>query len=320
MITAEQVRTVIDRDVWDNDGNKIGNAKNVFLDDVTGAPQWVSVKTGLLGTGESFVPIKEASMVDGHLEVPYDKDTVKHAPSVDVDARGHLSKDEERRLYEHYGLGNGAVRRGQSGEKGMAGAGTGVAAGAAAGTGTAAGGRTTNGYGTDAAAATGAAAGTHAHAGHGAGMGTAGRAGTAEKDADAAHRGMTGDGAMTRSEERMIVHTERQEAGHARLHKYVVTEEQEQTVPVRHEEVRIERVPITDADRAAVAGTEISEAEHEVTLYEERPVAQIETVPVERVRLVTEEVTEQQTVRGTVRKEQIETETDVEARRKGSKH
>ena len=142
-------------------------------------------------------------------------------------------------------------------------------------------------------------------------MGTTGRAGTAEKEADAARRGMTGDGAMTRSEERMIVHTERQEAGHARLHKYVVTEEQEQTVPVRHEEVRIERVPITDADRAAVAGTEISEAEQEVTLYEERPVAQIETVPVERVRLVTEEVTEQQTVRGTVRKEQIETETDV---------
>jgi uncharacterized protein (TIGR02271 family) len=79
----------------------------------------------------------------------------------------------------------------------------------------------------------------------------------------------------------MHVTTERQQAGHARLRKYVVTEQQEQTVPVRHEEVRVEREPITGADRTT---GEISEAEQEVTLYEERPVTQMETVPVEKVR------------------------------------
>ncbi|NUR30571.1 MAG: DUF2382 domain-containing protein, partial [Catenulispora sp.] len=80
------------------------------------------------------------------------------------------------------------------------------------------------------------------------------------------------------------------------------------------------REPITEANLdAAMAGPDISEAEYEVTLHEERPVTNIETVPVERVRLAKEEVTEQETVRGTVRKERIEADTDVEPKRgKGS--
>ncbi|MFD4683152.1 YsnF/AvaK domain-containing protein, partial [Streptomyces sp. NPDC058461] len=121
--------------------------------------------------------------------------------------------------------------------------------------------------------------------------------------------GMTDDSAMTRSEEQMHVGVERREAGRARLRKYVVTEEVQRTVPVRHEEVRVEREPITEANRdAALSGPEITEAEHEVTLHEERPVVETETVPVERVRLATEEHVEEETVRGEVRKERIETE------------
>ncbi|NUR57659.1 MAG: YsnF/AvaK domain-containing protein, partial [Catenulispora sp.] len=125
--------------------------------------------------------------------------------------------------------------------------------------------------------------------------------------------GAVTDNAMTRSEERMHVSTERVASGRARLRKYVVTEDEEQTVPVRHEEVRITREPITDANiDAALDGPAISEAQHEVTLHEERPVTRMETVPVERVRLETEEVTEQRTVHGQVRKERIEAETDLD--------
>ncbi|MFD0566292.1 YsnF/AvaK domain-containing protein [Kitasatospora saccharophila] len=114
---------------------------------------------------------------------------------------------------------------------------------------------------------------------------------------------------MTRSEERMHVGIERYETGHARLRKYVVTEEEQQTVPVRHEEVRIEREPITEANRGeALSGDPISEAEYDVTLHGERPVVRTEAVPVERVRLVTEEHVEQRTVTGEVRKERIEAE------------
>ncbi len=114
----------------------------------------------------------------------------------------------------------------------------------------------------------------------------------------------TDDDAMTRSEEQMHVGVERTEAGRVRLRKYVVTEEVQQTIPVSHEEVRIEREPITDANRdEALSGPEITEAEHEVILHEERPVVETRTVPVERVSLKADEVTEEQTVSGEVRKE-----------------
>jgi uncharacterized protein (TIGR02271 family) len=78
-------------------------------------------------------------------------------------------------------------------------------------------------------------------------------------------------------------------------------------VPVSHEEITLEREPITDANRGdAYDGPAISEEEHEVTLHAERPVVATEAVAVERVKLGTETVTEQETVGGQVRKEQIE--------------
>ena len=81
------------------------------------------------------------------------------------------------------------------------------------------------------------------------------------------------------------------------------------TVPVQHEEVRVEREPITDANRDdALAGPEISEEEHEVVLHEEQPVVEKRVVPKERVRLDTETITDEETVSEEVRKEQIETD------------
>jgi uncharacterized protein (TIGR02271 family) len=124
--------------------------------------------------------------------------------------------------------------------------------------------------------------------------------------------GPTTDDAMTRSEERLHVGTESGPAGRARLRKYVVTENVTTTVPVSHEEVRLEREPITDANRdAALSGADISEEEHEVILQAERPVVAKETVPVERVRLATETVTEEHQINEEVRKEQID-EPDVD--------
>lgn len=283
MINREQIPAVLDHPVLDEGGKKIGEAKHVFLDDVTGAPEWVSVQTGMFGTSETFVPIREARVVDGHTEVPYSKSKVKDAPHVDVDGGGHLSEDEEHRLYEYYGMDWDASwsRANQPGEGGWA------------------------HQGQDPGETTGmtGAAGTAGMAGA---AGTAGMAGGARRGSE--------DDAMTRSEERMRVGVERRETGRVRLRKYVVTEDTERTVPLRHEEVRVEREPITEENRdAALSGPEISEAEHEVVLHEERPVVETEAVPVERVRLTTEEHTEEETVRGQVRKERIES-TAEEAR------
>jgi uncharacterized protein (TIGR02271 family) len=117
----------------------------------------------------------------------------------------------------------------------------------------------------------------------------------------------TTDDAMTRSEERLVTDTRTEEAGRARLRKHVVTEQQQVRVPVAREEVRLEREPITEANRGdAYAGTDITESEHEVTLRAERPVVETEAVPVERVRLGKETVRDEETVSGEVRKEQIE--------------
>lgn len=117
------------------------------------------------------------------------------------------------------------------------------------------------------------------------------------------------DDAMTRSEERLRVGTERQRTGRARLRKYVTPEQQTVTVPVTREEVRVEREPITDANRdEALSGPDITEDVHEVTLHEERPVVDTEAVPVERVRLEKEQVIDEEQVTGEVRKEHIEAE------------
>ncbi len=121
------------------------------------------------------------------------------------------------------------------------------------------------------------------------------------------------DNAMTRSEEQLKVGTQKVQTGKARLRKYVVTENQTVTVPVTREEVRLEREPITEANMGqALDGPAISEEEHEMTLTEERVVVQKEAVPVERVKLAKESVTEQQQVSEEVRKEQIEMDGDVD--------
>jgi uncharacterized protein (TIGR02271 family) len=125
--------------------------------------------------------------------------------------------------------------------------------------------------------------------------------------------GPTTDDAMTRSEEELRVETERREAGRVRLRKYVVTEHEQRTVPVRREEVRVEREPIHEGNvDQALDGPEISEEEHEVVLHEERPVAETEVVPKERVRLSTEERTDEETVSADLRKERVETDGDRE--------
>jgi uncharacterized protein (TIGR02271 family) len=119
--------------------------------------------------------------------------------------------------------------------------------------------------------------------------------------------GPTTDDAMTRSEEELRVGTRERESGRVRLRKYVVTDEVQQTVPVRREEVRVEREPITDAnlDRA-MDGPEISDEEHEVVLHEEEPVVEKRAVPKERVRLDKEAHTEERQVSDTLRKEEID--------------
>ena len=105
MIGTDTISRVIGQDVYDEAGEKIGSASEVYLDDETGQPEWVTVTTGLFGTKESFVPIRDADLTDDGVRVPVSKDQVKDAPKIDTD--GHLSPQEEQELYRYYGLGTG---------------------------------------------------------------------------------------------------------------------------------------------------------------------------------------------------------------------
>src|SRR5437867_2154835 len=124
MPDIDTVRTWQGRTLLDRDGGRIGTIDAIYLDDQTGQPEWALVNTGLFGTTSSFVPLAQATQTGQEVSIPYDKQLVKDAPRVDPD--GHLSEDEERQLWRHYGLdydrttrrrptGRDAVRRDTSG-------------------------------------------------------------------------------------------------------------------------------------------------------------------------------------------------------------
>jgi len=253
MISTEEIQDLYSQgtgQVVGEDGTKIGQLGQLFLDVRTGQPAWVTTTTGLFGGAESFVPLQHATLSGNEVRVPFDKDQVKDAPRAE-DAEGYLSQDDEAELYRHYGM--------DYSESGLPTAEAGIPTDDAVG-------HDTSGPNTD--------------------------------------------DAMTRSEEQLHVGKETVSTGTARLRKYVVTENITQTVPVSHEEVRIEREPITDANRGeALAGGDITSEEHEVELTEERLVIAKETVPVERVRMAKETITEEQYVDEDIRKEQIESDT-----------
>ena len=102
---------------------------------------------------------------------------------------------------------------------------------------------------------------------------------------DAADRNPAGvdptmsDRAMTRSEEQLRVGVQAHPVTRAVLRKYIVTEEVTRTFTIRREEVRLEQVPITEADATATASA-FDPEEYEVVLHEERPVIGTEVVPI----------------------------------------
>jgi uncharacterized protein (TIGR02271 family) len=195
-------------------------------------------------------------------------DKAKVSDAPRVDAGGHLSQDEEAGLYRYYGLDYGEAR-------------------------------------TDSGLPHGDSAGHMSrHQSDGSGDPTPdGTPGVVGNDVS----GPETDHAMTRSEEELRVGTARRQTGTARLRKYIVTENVTETVPVQREEVRVEREPITDANRdAATSGAALSEEEHEVVLHEEQVVVDKTAVPKERVRLDKDTVTEQRSVSEQIRKEQID--------------
>ena len=253
MPTTEEVLTWRGQDLRSSDDEKLGTIEEIYLDLETREPEWALITTGMFGTKQSFVPLREASRANGGVSVPFDKATVSDAPKIDPD--GQLSQPEEAELYAHYGL--------QYGEH-----------------------QSASGLPENGAAA-----------------GTADSTGTVGRDVS----GPTTDDAITRSEEELRVGTRDRESGRVRLRKHVVQDTVTETVPVRREEIRVEREPITDANVGdATSGPAISSEEHEVVLHEEEVVVEKRVVPKERVRLDKDVTVDEHTVSEDVRREEIE--------------
>ncbi|MET3808271.1 uncharacterized protein (TIGR02271 family) [Nakamurella sp. UYEF19] len=245
MTNAQGPEAYAGKTVVDTAGDKIGTVEQVYINDTTGAPDWITIKTGLFGK-DRFAPLHGSSFSGDDLALPYGKDVVKDSPSVtDTD---HLDNDESDALFRYYQQHLGA---GSSYDRGSE-----------------------TDYQNSQAAAQPVASGNDS-------------------------------GYLTRSEEQLHVGTEKVEAGRAGIRKYVVTEQQTVNVPVSHDEVRVIREPLQAGD--SVDGATIGEDAVEVTLMEDQVHVDKQVVGVEKVRLATETVTDQQAVNEEVRKEQIET-------------
>jgi sporulation protein YlmC with PRC-barrel domain len=109
MIDQASVPSLMGSTVRDSAGEKIGKVGQVYLDDTTGQPEWVTVRTGLFGTKESFVPLAAARVEGDELVVDISKSKVHEAPRIDEE--GHLSEEQETELYTYYGVSQGPFGR-----------------------------------------------------------------------------------------------------------------------------------------------------------------------------------------------------------------
>lgn len=317
--------------VIDQDGDKVGKVGQVYLDDATGQPNWVTVNTGLFGGNETFIPLDEATQDGDDLRVPYTKAFIKDAPNLDADS--HVDESQEDELYRYYGLQAGGTEQVRDGRDSRDGAVDGRDAAAAGTAGTAA----------------GAAGAAHTGDRRDNDLRDGDRRDNDLRDGDARHRDAATDGplagdrrdndlrdgdlrdgdarhrddsavgraadadganSVVRHEEEVNVGTERVQSGRVRLRKHVVHDTETVTVPVEREEVEIVREPIADGEH----GGRLSDEDVEVSLSEERPVVDKDVVAKERVGLDKNVVQDQEQVQTDVAREEVDIERDADGR------
>jgi Domain of unknown function (DUF2382) len=276
MTSEPELPPVVGAIADDREGKPLGTVTAVFVDDVTGRPTWVGLTDGTHAAPDAtdvaiVAPIADARLTDGRLRLAVSADAVHSAPRPGAPDR--LSPAEEVTLHEHYAGGTSRAGAGNLGT-----------------------GRTdTELIRTDASGA--GYTGTD-RVGHGA-----------------------GDGTMTRSEERLSIDSVTEPWARAVLRIEEVTEEVMVPVRITRQQARIEYLPLRATDGSLTGGradgalddgglgapgSRRARASEWVTLYGDQPVVTLERVPVERVRLTTEWVTEEQVVTDRLRHEEIE--------------
>ena len=274
---SKNVQDLLSATAYDNNGDKLGDVNEVFVDDDSGQPTFVDVNHGLFGMGNSLVPLRGHSIDGNNLTLAFPKGRIKDAPDFDTDKP--LTPDQQTEIYDHYGISGASHVDGYTG---------GERPGTTTDT-------DTYSHGDAGATDTDAGAGVAGAGAAGAGVAGAGVAGAAannpdfssdnerphpdfsdnvrEYDAGASSTHTTDIPGNTAAETAAVGSTEVTEnadtagtsevastqsgvpAGETRLRKYVVTETQTVEVPVTHEEIRVEQVPNSEeADLQANTG------------------------------------------------------------------
>jgi len=266
--------------VYDPDGDKIGKVDDLFVDE-NDQPEYIGVKMGLLGTRSTLIPweLVEVRDTESTLIVSADDAHVKDGPTFDDDQ--DITPDFEGEVHSYYGLQQsgsdeerGAYADYSSSDPGAVGPGMRE-------------GDTETGE----------------FRGHSEGdEGVAQSGGSDLEDEDELR--------VQRSEEELRAGTREREAGSMKVRKRVRTDREQIEVPVKHEEVSVERVPVSGEATEA----QIGEDEVEVPVTEEEVVVDKRAVAKEEVRIRKDVVEDTETVEEDVRREEVEVEDDTERR------
>lgn len=321
--------------VYDESQEKIGKVDDLFIDEYD-RPEYVGVKMGFLGTSSTLIPMEVVRVNDERelIQVYAGKDKIKDGPAFDHDQE--IDADYERRVREHYGLGE-SPDASERGAYGSYYSGSDVD--------TEYGERTDSGYGeqdrflsgdevydqdresSGAAYAAGSTSGAAAGSDRGGSVDQSGDVGPGMAMGDreggefvehaSDNEGVRQQGSdlededelrVQRSEEELRAGTREREAGKVNVRKRVRTEREQKTVPTRHEEVTVERVPAS----GEASETEIGEQDVSMPVTEDEVVTEKKAVKKEEIRVNKEAVQSSETVEEDVRKEEVDVEDETE--------
>ena len=268
-------------EVYDRNGEKIGKVDDLFVDE-NDQPEYLGVKMGYLGLeGTSLIPweLTKGDKEGRRIEVSVEKAQVKEGPSFNDDE--DITPQYENEVRSHYGLGamQGAADRGAYGDyyadkerEGEVGPGVRM-------------GDTETGE----------------FRGHGRGQEGVNQPGDDLEDEDELR--------VQRTEEELRAGTREREAGAMRVRKRVRTDREQISVPTRHEEVSVERVPVEGREAPEA---EIGEDEVTMPVTEEEVVVEKRPVVKEEIRVRKDVVEDEEVVEEDVRREEVDVEDHTE--------
>jgi len=266
--------------VYDQSGSKIGKIDDLFVDE-SDQPEYIGVKMGFLGTRSTLIPWDTISSVDDEgraLTVATDKDTAKNGPTFDDDRE--ITPEFESEVYSYYGLQRASTTE----ESGSYETYQGEETAGAVGPGMRMGDTETGEF--------------RGHASDDEGVSQS--QGSDLEDEDELR--------VQRTEEELAAGTRERQAGQLKIRKRVRTDRESIEVPTRHEEVSVERVPLSEG---TATEAQIGEDEVSVPVTEEEVVVEKRPVAKEEVRIRKDVVEDTEVVEEDVRREEIEVDDET---------